>query len=177
MKTYEIFDEYYSADKVYLHTRYAARAVIMQDGQLFIERAQTPQVIMLPGGGKEDDEDNFECVTRECAEECGIIVSPVEELFKIKEYYRDTVYDTVYVRCEIVGKCATDFTENEKSMSLASGWQNFDAILEDFDRIMALYQDGEELYCCHKRELLAIKHILNIVQHADNQAKHNKPMA
>lgn len=115
-----------------------------------------------PGGGFEGDEDAFECAVRECAEECGLIVKPVKPLFNIREYYRDCIFFSAYVLCEIVGECEKHFTEKEKSINIISDWRDMGDVLSDIEDLMKRYKDIDgELYGCHKREYIAIKELID----------------
>jgi 8-oxo-dGTP pyrophosphatase MutT (NUDIX family) len=52
------------------HTRY--QAAVVRNGAILLVRCQFADgsaFWMLPGGGREDDEDDVECVVREVAEE------------------------------------------------------------------------------------------------------------
>ena len=162
MKVIEIFDENYKIDKVYNRIRKATRAVIIDKDKLYMERTSSPQMVMLPGGGVEGGESNDECIARECKEECGLIVKPIKHLFAIREYYHDMIFYSVYVQCEIVGKCQKSLTDNEKSLNMTSGWQKCEDALNELNNLMQKYRNSdEELYGCHKREYLAIKEITN----------------
>lgn len=159
MKTYTIIDDNYQEDKVYRRIRRAARAVIINKNDIFVEETANPKIIMLAGGGVEESEDDFSCIVRECREECGVLVKPLEKLFEIKEYYKDTVFYSIYVRCEIVQNCKSDMTANEKRLGLTSGWQDIDKILKDIEFLKDTYPKGSELEGMHKRECIAVEHI------------------
>ncbi|MDE7079697.1 MAG: NUDIX domain-containing protein [Clostridia bacterium] len=163
MKIIEIFDGNYSKDKAYDFTRYAVRAVIINNGKLFVEYASTPKMVMLPGGGVENGESNDECVIRECKEECGLVVEPIKELFAIREYYHDVVFFSTYTLCRIVGECEKSYTDNEISLNLVCKWQDCEEIIRQIKALMKEYEDGdEELYGCHYREYLALNEIASI---------------
>ena len=162
MKIIEIFDGNYSKDKLYGHTRYAVRAVIINNGKLLVEHASTPKMLMLPGGGIERDESNDECVIRECKEECGLVVEPIKELFAIREYFHELIFFSTYTLCRIVGECEKSYTDNERSLGLVCDWRDGEEILYQLEALMQEYKDGdEELYCCHKREYLAVKELIS----------------
>ena len=162
MKTIEIFDDDYKSDKVYEYTRNAARAVILQDGKIYVEYAATPKMVMLPGGGVEENESADECIVRECKEECGLIVRPIKELFAIREYYHEIIFYSVYALCEIVGECEKSYTDNEKSLSLVCEWQDCKKALKQIETLIKEYKGvDEELYGCHYREYLALKEIVS----------------
>jgi 8-oxo-dGTP pyrophosphatase MutT (NUDIX family) len=87
------------------HTRY--QAAIVRDGSLLLLRCafrNGPTVWILPGGGREEDEDELTCVTREVREETGLTV-------RVDQLLADTSAeppDGTYVRwrtyrCEVLG--------------------------------------------------------------------------
>ncbi|MDE6189571.1 MAG: NUDIX domain-containing protein [Clostridia bacterium] len=162
MKTIEIFDGDFSKEKVYGDTRNAVRAVIIYDGKLFVEKASTPEMLMLPGGGVENEESVDECVIRECKEECGLIVQPLRELFAIREYFRDRIFYSTYVACEIVGNCENSLTDGEKALNLVCEWQDLGEILSRLKTLMEKYEGvDDELHGCHQREYLAVKELIS----------------
>lgn len=165
MRTIEIYDDNYSANKVYEKVRYAVRAVVMEDNKIFIERARAQTIIMLPGGGVEVGESKEDCIIRECQEECGLLVKPIKQLFVIKEYYEDMLYHSSYMLCEIVGSCQSAQTEAEKQLSISCYYQDINTICGELKSILDSIEDKEsQLYGMNYREFLAIKEILNNVQ-------------
>lgn len=165
MKIIEIFDDNYSANRVYERIRYAARAVILDGEKVLIEYAKSKPVIMLPGGGREGDESKETCVIRECQEECGLIVQPIKQLFVIKEYYQDVIFHSCYMLCEVVGNCETNLTASEKELAIKSFYQDVKIVCNDLKNVLDSIQDKEsQLYGMNYREYLAAKEILNIVQ-------------
>lgn len=124
MKVYEIKDAYYRAGKEYREIRKAVRAVIIdKEGNILAEETKKPYVFMLPGGKLEDGESVSDCIIRECAEECGLVVEPKEELFAIKEYYKDKIFYSTYVKCAIKGECIKALTDNENKLGLNCVWR------------------------------------------------------
>lgn len=165
MKTIEIFDGKYSPERVYNRVRYAARAVIIDDGRIYIEYAGKGPIIMLPGGGVEIGESKEDCVIRECAEECGLIVKPIKQLFVINEYYDDMLFNTAYMLCEIVGSCQSSPTESEAELSIRSFYQDLKIVINDLKQLLSGIEDkGSQLYGMNYREYLALNEILNTVQ-------------
>ena len=165
MRTIEIFDDKYSPDRIYNRVRQAVRAVIIDDGRIYLERASKGPVIMLPGGGVEAGESKEDCVIRECAEECGIIVKPIKQLFVINEYFDDILFNTTYTLCEVVGKCQINLTPTEVEMSIRSFYQDVRIAIRDLKEILNSIKDKEsQLYGMNYREYLALNEILNNVQ-------------
>ena len=165
MRIIEIFDDNYSANRVYEKIRYAARAVILDGEKIFIEYAKSKPIIMLPGGGREGEESKENCVIRECQEECGLVVKPIKQLFVIKEYYQDVIFHSCYMLCEAVGNCQANLTPTEKELAIKSFYQDVKIVCSDLKNILDNIQDKEsQLYGMNYREFLAAKEILNIVQ-------------
>lgn len=165
MTTYEIYDKQYSGSREYSFVRKSARAVIWDGKNIFVEETRDPKIIMLPGGKMEEGEEAFGCVKRECEEECGLLIKPVSQLFAIKEYFNDTVFYSVYIECEIIGKCQKELTAHEKDLGLESGWENVENVKRKIEDLILFYPEGSELKCMHKREYIAINHI---IEHCSN---------
>lgn len=165
MITYEIYDKHYSDFREYSSVRKSARAVIVDGKNLFVEETCDPKIIMLPGGKTEEGEDAFDCVKRECEEECGLLIKPVSQLFAIKEYFNDTVFYSVYIECEIIGKCQKELTAHEKYLGLESGWDDIENVKRKIEELILSYPEGSELKCMHKREYIAINHM---IEHCSN---------
>lgn len=163
MEVYEIKDAYYRAGKEYRDIRKAVRAVIFDNkGNILAEETKKPYVFMLPGGKLEDDESVRDCVIRECAEECGLVVEPEEELFAIKEYYKDKIFYSTYVKCAIKGECIKSLTDNENKLGLNCVWRGLSEAENTAVKLENFYSSGSELEGMHRRErtaLWAIKEI------------------
>ena len=63
--------------------RESCRAIIFHDNNLVVmyREKNDRKYFTFPGGGKEDNETNEECVKRECLEEFGIVVEPEREVY------------------------------------------------------------------------------------------------
>lgn len=63
--------------------RISARAIIISDGKLMaMYREKDGRIYYtFPGGGKEPDETEEECVKREVLEEFGIVVEPIKKVY------------------------------------------------------------------------------------------------
>ena len=87
------------------HTRY--QAAIIRDGSILLVRCafrNGPSVWMLPGGGREEDEDDAACVAREVLEETGLIVGVGELLADTPAQPADGTYVRWRTyRCEVLG--------------------------------------------------------------------------
>ncbi len=160
MVTYKIFDDEYFEGKNYAKVRKAARAVILDKENIFIEETKTPEIVMLPGGGVEGNENWLECVKRECLEECGLIVEPKEELFAIEEYYKDTLFYSVYIKCDIVGTGKSSLTDSERKLGLCYGWKKLADVSNNLQRLISYYPIASEHRGMHIRENTALEHII-----------------
>lgn len=163
MKVFEIKDRNYSEDKEYPNIRRAARAVINdEEGNILVETAKRPRIIMLPGGKIEEGESVEDCVKRECKEECGLAVEPTEKLFAIKEYYKDIIFYTEYEKCLVTGKCAAALTDNEKRLGLKCEWISTSEAQKIAEELERTYADGSELEGMHRREKIAFEAIASL---------------
>lgn len=163
MKVYEIKDAYYRAGKEYREIRKAVRAVIIdKEGNILAEETKKPYVFMLPGGKLEDGESVSDCIIRECAEECGLVVEPKEELFAIKEYYKDKIFYSTYVKCAIKGECIKALTDNENKLGLNCVWRGLSEAEKTAVKLENFYSSGSELKGMHRRERTALGAIKEI---------------
>lgn len=163
MKNYNIYDNHYSPQKEYKKERKSARAVILDNNKIFIEKTLNPQIIMLPGGGVEGDESFDECAIRECREECGIVVEPVKKLFSITEYFFETKFYSEYILCKKVGECEKHLTQHEQSLGLANGYEDIHNTLVEVEKLRDSYPKSSEYEGMHKRESIALKNIISIL--------------
>lgn len=161
MRVFEIKDGYYSPDKEYLNIRRAVRAVIYDGGKILLEETQNPYILMLPGGKLEEGESVKECITRECAEECGLVVEPEEELFAIREYYNDIIFYSIYVKCAVKGNCIKALTDNEKKLGLSCVWRTLSDAEEIAAKLENSYTSGSELEGMLRRERTALGVIID----------------
>ena len=67
--------------------RESCRAIIFHDNKLIVmyREKNDRAYFTFPGGGKEENETNEECVKRECLEEFGITVEPQKEVYTYKD--------------------------------------------------------------------------------------------
>ncbi len=63
--------------------RESCRAIIIHENKLIVmyREKNDRAYFTFPGGGKEENETNDECVKRECIEEFGIVVEPEKEVY------------------------------------------------------------------------------------------------
>lgn len=162
MRIFEIKDGSYSSEREYASIRRCARAVITDKGKILTEETDVPRILMLPGGKLEDCESVKECIIRECAEECGLVVEPEEELFAIREYYKDIIFYSVYVKCRVKGECTKALTDNEKKLGLNCVWHNIGDAEEIAAKLENSYTSGSELEGMLRRERTALGVIKDI---------------
>src|SRR5207247_99147 len=75
------------------HTRY--QAAVVRDGSILLLRCafrDGPTVWILPGGGRDEGEDELACVTREVREETGLTVRVERLLFDVPARPTDGTY-------------------------------------------------------------------------------------
>ena len=87
MKILEIVGDNYFGN--WTKSRTGCRAVIIRDGKILMSYETKTDQWMLPGGGLEEDETEEECVIREIAEECGVVIRPSSCVLELDEYYED----------------------------------------------------------------------------------------
>lgn len=130
----EILDKGYLG--YYSKTRTACRAIIVEDNKILMSYETTTNKYMTPGGGKEDNETDLECVVRELKEETGYIVKPIECLLEIHEYYSNERYIGKYFLCKIVSKGENSLTELERSLGMGPKWVPIKEILDIFSKYL-----------------------------------------
>ena len=143
----------------YDHIREACRAVILDGDNILLSHETKHDVWMLPGGGKEIDETDEECVIREVSEETGYIFRPSEFTLQIGEYYEDNKFISKYFIGTIIGTTETDLTEAEIAGGLEARWLPIKEALDIFSN----YNDHtyfEEKRGLYQREYSALKEIL-----------------
>ena len=129
-------------------TREASRGIVLQDGKLLISHDIQMDMVMTPGGGKEQGETNEECCAREIEEETGLVVRVGKEALIVEEFYEDVRYITHYFLCELVGVGTKHLTALEEAHGLVPEW----ASPEEFLRVVARHADFAES-CEEKRGL------------------------
>lgn len=119
--------------------KHTVRAVIMQDGRIAMQQSKTGEFKIL-GGVVEEDETHLDTLTREVAEEAGLIVKPdsLREIGYIEERRRDVfckeqvyVCYTYFYFCE-VEECTVELqlTECELQKGYRLVWETPQRIVE-----------------------------------------------
>ena len=143
------------------HVREACRAVILNDDNILLCYETNNDIWMIPGGGKEIDETDDECVIREVGEETGNIFKPSMCVLEIDEYYGDVKYVSKYYIGTIEGTINIHLTESEKEGGLVSRWIPIKEAIRVFSKHQEI-KDFEEKRGLYQREYSALKTILNI---------------
>ena len=115
-------------------TRYASRAIIVENGKLLMMHETVSGQWMLPGGGREEGETPEECCLREAMEETGFVVKVKEHFLVLDEYYKSRRYLSDYFICDIIEKQETHLTEEETELGTVSQWVPLDEALSIFSR-------------------------------------------
>ncbi len=158
----DIFGENYYGS--YKSTRYGCRGIVIQDGNILLSYETKVDQWMIPGGGREDNESDADCVTRELAEETGYIVTPEKQAVTVVEYYEDVQYISVYFICKIVGETAVQLTEAEKENGLERRWVPFKEALSTFSEHNKYRDIHEEKRGAYLREYSAL---IKIIENKD----------
>lgn len=137
--------------------RVACRAVIILDNKVLLSCETKNDIYMIPGGGLEDNENDFECVKRELIEETGNVIEPSNCVLQIDEYYGHEKYVNRYFLAKIVSKAKRNLTIHEKEGGLEPIWVDVDKALDLFSK----YDEKEGMTNgLYYREYLALKNIL-----------------
>lgn len=165
-----IYDKYYASDVIeivgdnycgsYQRTRYACRGVVIDDGKMLVSYASKIDLLMIPGGGRNDGEKNADCVVRELNEETGYKVTPKKQTIKIIEYYEDIRYVSYYFVCDIAGEGKVKLTATEQKQGLEKQWITFIDALSAFSEYDKYKKKQEEKCGAYLREYTALLKML-----------------
>lgn len=140
----------------YSKTRIACRAIITQNDEILLSYEEKNDQFMIPGGGKEKNETEKQCVIRETQEETGYIIDSSDCLFEIDEFYNNFKYETYYFSGKILDKSNQNLTQAEKDANLIPKWVSTNEItniLENYND----YKADEMKYGLYLREYTALK--------------------
>lgn len=129
--------------------RESCRAIIIKDGKILLSYENNMDTYMIPGGGREGDEDLKKCCAREIAEETGFVVNVGEHIFTVNEYVYNKFFISHYFVCEIVGTCPQKLTQLEIEHGLEPRWVNIEDALTVYATYPKFTPGKESLY---KRE-------------------------
>ncbi len=158
VKTIEIVGENYAGN--WNRTRVACRAVVERGGMLLLSRAAVTDLWMLPGGGREEGEDDAACCLRETAEETGYLLRLSPCVLEIDEFYEDQRYVSRYFSGTVIGKCERKPTAQELRLGLEPRWLPTADAAALFSR-HADYADTDEMKRgLYQREYTALMSLL-----------------
>lgn len=137
-------------------TRYACRAVVIEDGMMLLSYEVKTDQWMLPGGGMLQDEDSSACAVRETSEETGYVIDPSDCALELAEYYEDVRYVSCYYLGRLSGKTERQLTEREAEVQMEPRWVPVSDVPSLFSGYRK-YRDIDEMRRgLYQRELIAI---------------------
>ena len=140
--------------------RTGCRAVIIRNGKILMSYETKNDQWMLPGGGLEENETDEDCVIREVAEECGVVIRSSPCVLQIDEYYEDCKWLNKYFLAEVVGETARHLTDREIEAGMEPRWISLGEILSIFST-HADYDGTDEMRRgMYYREYTALQEIL-----------------
>lgn len=145
----------------FIKTRTACRVIVIDNNMILTSYEENTGQYMIPGGGKEDNESDYECAIRELKEETGYVIEPSNCLLEIEEYYGNIKYISKYFFGKITGKTSTHLTAVEKEVGMVSKWVNIDEIIDIFSSYEKYEENNEMRRGLYLRELTALKKIFN----------------
>lgn len=158
MKILEIVGDNYFGN--WTKSRTGCRAVIIRDGKILMSYETKNDQWMIPGGGLEENETDEECVIREVAEECGLVIRSSPCVLEIDEYYEDCKWLNKYFLGEIIGETERHLTEREIEVGMEPRWIPLGEILQIFST-HADYDGTDEMRRgMYYREYMALQEIL-----------------
>ena len=158
MKILEITGDNYFGN--WTKSRTGCRAVIIKDDQILMSYETKNDQWMIPGGGLEENEADEECVVREVAEECGLVIRSSPCVLEIDEYYEDCKWLNKYFLAEVTGETERHLTEAEIKAGMEPRWMPLGEILSIFST-HADYDGTDEMRRgMYYREYMALQEIL-----------------
>lgn len=158
MKILEIVGDNYFGN--WTKSRTGCRAVIINDGKILMSYETKNDQWMIPGGGLEENETDEECVIREVAEECGLVIRSSPCVLEIDEYYEDCKWLNKYFLAEVTGETECHLTEAEIKAGMEPRWMPLGEILSIFST-HADYDGTDEMRRgMYYREYMALQEIL-----------------
>ena len=137
--------------------RRASRGLVIDGDKILLSYEVNTDVYMSPGGGLEVGETLEECCVRELLEETGYIVKPVKPFVIINEYCFETMYESNYFICEIIGTGERTPTDSEIEHGTVPVWMEIGKALEIFKGYASKSEDIGSLY---RRELTVLNKYL-----------------
>lgn len=149
-KVLDIYGDNYAG--ITKHYREAARAIILQDGDIMLSRETKIGQWMIPGGGIEEGETPAEACIREAAEETGLVVKPGKCFQVMNEYYEDWKYVSYYFECTVTGTTDRQPTEREIRVGAMPEWIALGEAMAIFARHGDYAETNEERRGIYLRE-------------------------
>ncbi|HAU50160.1 MAG TPA: hypothetical protein DCW43_00105 [Clostridiales bacterium] len=158
MKILDIIGDNYFGN--WTKCRTGCRAVIIRDGKILMSYETKNDQWMLPGGGLEENETDEECVIREVAEECGVVIRSSPCVLQIDEYYEDCKWLNKYFLAEDVGETARHLTDREIEAGMEPRWMPLGEIFQIFSTHREYDGVDEMRRGMYYREYTALREIL-----------------
>ncbi|MBP5417451.1 MAG: APH(3') family aminoglycoside O-phosphotransferase [Clostridiales bacterium] len=158
MKILDIIGDNYFGN--WTSTRTGCRAVIIKDGQILMSYETKNDQWMIPGGGLEENESDEECVIREVAEECGVVIRASSCVLEIDEYYEDCKWLNIYFLAEVTGETERHLTNQEIEAGMEPRWMPLGEILQIFSTHQEYDGKDEMRRGMYYREYTALREIL-----------------
>ncbi len=113
------------------YTRRGSRAIIEQDGKILFSLLKQRNQYLLPGGGIDAEESPEDCVCRECLEEVGMVVRPLQKLCIIEDAYEEYCFFNTYFTVDVLKTgLPTEFVPEEVALGLMPVWIDKDLVIE-----------------------------------------------
>ena len=158
MKKLDIIGENYFGN--WTSTRTGCRAVIIKDEKILMSYESKTDQWMLPGGGLEENETDEECVIREVAEECGVLIRPSSCVLEIDEYYEDCKWLNLYFFGEVTDETERHLTDREIEVGMEPRWMPVGEIFQIFSRHQVYDGTDEMRRGMYLREYMALSELL-----------------
>lgn len=143
--------------------RETSRCIILDEDKILLTYVETKDMYMIPGGGKEEGETDYECALREVEEETGLKVEIIQEIIQIDELYSDEKYVNRYYlarKKELGKKHLTKIEEETKTRPI---WVNIDDALIIFSSYEKYEESQEVKHGLYLREYCALKEALKLI--------------
>ena len=154
----EVYGENYLG--YYSSTRVACRGIVIDEGKILLSHEKKNDVWMIPGGGKEGQEGDEECVIRELSEETGYLVEPSKCVLEIEEYYENARYVSKYFWCSVKGQGHVNLTKYEADAGLEARWIPIKEAIDIFSKHQRYTKEDEMKRGLYLREYSALRRIL-----------------
>lgn len=160
MKIIDIVGDNYSGN--WTNTRTACRGIVIEKDKILLSYETLTDQWMIPGGGLEENESEYECCRREISEETGLLIRVSPCILQINEFYEDWKYVSRYFLGTCIGRTETKLTEREKLVAMEARWLPLDEALDVFSH-HASYADTDEMRRgMYLREYTALRELFSM---------------